>query len=147
MFFFAAGGFNPHMPSAEDKDLSQRIAFRADMAFTPATVVVISRGGESTTNYELGLRLSSREREKYLKEKGAFSRMLSSANSDYWKGRLVRTYTASLIWNLKHKKIEASFRQLFFCSIAVLSSFRCLLSSNFWRALTNKHMSRIVEES
>jgi glycosyltransferase involved in cell wall biosynthesis len=144
--FFAVGGFSPPLFAGQDKDLCRRITLLYDLAYTPATVAAILRGGESTTNYSLAEKLGRREREKFLSETGAFARMLASASTAYWHGRVVRTYLASTLWNLQHRRpVTAASRAVFGLTGLVLGGWH-LLKSDFWQAVTKPHMSRIVQE-
>lgn len=142
--FFTVGGFNPLAVPGEDKDLLRRIALYNTFDYTEATVVTITRGNESTTNYAVGLRHGRREREKVLNESGAFSQMRQSARSGYWQGRIVRTYLFSTIWNIQQRRGLTAISRLINALVALLLASRYLFAAEFWQAVTRKHLSRII---
>ena len=104
--FFDAGGFNPHIPGTEDIDLLRWITLHGDLAETEAVVAAIEMGTEgSSTNYERAAQLRRWAREAILNESTVFARMLASATSSVWHGRVVRAYLTSVQWNLEHRRI------------------------------------------
>jgi glycosyltransferase involved in cell wall biosynthesis len=143
--FFAVGGFNYLITQGEDKEMCQRIALRDDFACTSATVVAISRGGVSTSDNLLGLIAGRREREKILNETGAFTRMRTSANSAYWRGRIVRIYLASVIWNMQERRILTVVKRTALGLMGFILAGQHIFNRDCWRAMIRSHTSRIVE--
>ena len=140
--FFAVGGFNPLMPASEELDLCRRIALHGPFAGTSAVVVCVGVGQkDSATDYS-GLAAYSRwAREAILNEPGAFARMRDSAHNSYWRGRIVRAYVTSVVWNLQHKRLfTAASRAIFSLSSLALAG-RHLFSADFWRAVAKPHQS------
>lgn len=142
--FFAAGGFNPLITQGEDRELCQRIALQGDFTCLPMAVAVILRNGAQTASYPLGVEQTRREREKILNEPGAFTRLRKSAFSAYWRGRIVRAYLASVIWNLQHKRVLTAASRAIFGLLSVLLAGPHLLKPNFWRAITSSHTSTLI---
>ena len=140
--FFEAGGFNPHISGPEDIDLLRRIALRSDISEIPAIVAYIVRSKQdTTTDYDSHPEKSRWAREQILDERGVFSRMLASANSDYWLGKMLRIYTTSAIWNLQRKQLAfAASRLASGLAVIVLSHFR-IFSVNFWNGFLKPYQS------
>ena len=145
--FFSVGGFNSLLNIGEDKDLCQRCALRGNLAYTPATVTVITRREDDPERYSPGVESGWQEREKVLNETRAFSCMRGSANSSYWNGRLIRTYLASTAWNLQHWRIFTAVSRAMFGLAGFILAGKHLLVPDFWQAITKSHMSNIVLES
>ena len=140
--FFEIGGFNQLISGPEDIDLLRRVALHKDLAGTADLVAFIEWGREgSSTNYDLHAAYSRMAREQILEEKGVFTRMLTSAHTDYWRGRIARVYLTSMIWNLKNfRPLTAASRAMY--GIAGLASGgKYMLSSSFWRAILNSYRS------
>jgi glycosyltransferase involved in cell wall biosynthesis len=142
--FFVVGGFNPLMTQGEDRELCQRIALQSNFAYTEATVAVILRNGARTSVYPLGLEETRRGREKVLNEPHTFTRMRASACSGYWHGRMVRTYLASIIWNVQHERILTAVSRAIFGLLGFILTGQHLLTLDFWRAATKNHISGTV---
>lgn len=140
--FFESGGFNPHISGPEDIDLLRRIALKSDISEIPTIVTYLVRSKQgTTTDYGSHPEKSRWAREQILDESGVFSRMLASANSDYWRGRMLRIYFTSTIWNLQHKRLAiAASRFASGLAVIVLSHFR-IFSVKFWNAFLKPYQS------
>jgi glycosyltransferase involved in cell wall biosynthesis len=149
--FFAVGGFSSLESlrgGDEDVDLSRQISLSNDIAGTPNLVAVIRFGLDtSTTNYT-NLREQSRaSREKALNAPGAFARLRASAASrpvdaDYWHGRMVFTYLASVIWNVQRLRLFTAISRGVTGIASVCASGRYCVSADFWRGATRLHKAR-----
>ena len=140
--FFESGGFNPRLSGPEDIDLLRRIALKSDISEIPTIVAYVVRSKQgTTTDYGSHPEKSRWAREQILDESGVFSRMLASANSDYWRGRMLRIYFTSTIWNLQHKRLAiAASRFASGLAVIVLSHFR-IFSVKFWNAFLKPYQS------
>jgi glycosyltransferase involved in cell wall biosynthesis len=140
--FFAVGGFNPLISGPEDVDLSRRIALRDDIADMSAIVACIGMGEEgSSTDYDGSTLYSCWAREEILSGAGVFGRMRASANSSYWRGRIVRAYLTSTVWNLQRKYIFTATSRVIF-SLAGFALAGCaIFSPNFWRGIVRRYES------
>jgi glycosyltransferase involved in cell wall biosynthesis len=140
--FFESGGFNPHISGPEDIDLLRRIALKSDISGISTIVAYIVRSKQgTTTDYGSHSEKSRWAREQILDESGVFSRMLASANSDYWLGRMLRIYFTSSIWNLQQKRLAmVASRLASGLAVIVLSHFR-IFSMNFWNAFLKPYQS------
>jgi glycosyltransferase involved in cell wall biosynthesis len=150
--FFTVDGF-ASLPSlgggSEDLHLSRQISLLYDMAGTEKIVATIRIGDtNSTTNYITIYGQNRRSREKTIEKHNSFHRLIASAisstnRSDYWYGKVIYYYLASIIWNLQHNQyLTAASR-----AICVLAGFTLagprLLSPDFWRGVILKHYSSI----
>jgi glycosyltransferase involved in cell wall biosynthesis len=140
--FFAVGGFSPLITGSEDVDLCRRIALIGDMAGTSATVACIGMGLEgSSTDYARAVKHSRWARERILSEPGAFVRMRASADSNYWRGRIVRAYLTSVFWNLQHRDVFTAASRATLGLLSLVLAGRYILSGSFWRAITREYES------
>lgn len=140
--FFRIGGFNPRLTGPEDIDLCRRILLQGDLAGTQAIVATIAMGREnSTTDYDRHADASRAARELILDRSGVFERLLASAPTGRWRGRLVRIYLTSALWNGgRLRGITAVSRALYGLAGAA-ASLPHLLSPPFWHALLHAYQS------
>jgi glycosyltransferase involved in cell wall biosynthesis len=140
--FFEVGGFNPKISGPEDIDLLRRIALKSHLSGMSALAAFVMRGKEgTTTDYDSHPEMSRWAREKILDESGVFSRMLASANSDYWRGRILRAYLTSAYWNLQRRNISTSLSRAVFAAAGLGMAGPALLSPDFWRAVKSPYQS------
>lgn len=140
--FFEVGGFNPHISGPEDIDLLRRIAFRHELAGTDEVVAYIVRGeAGSTTDYISHPEQSRWAREDILDSPGVLSRMQRSANNSYWRGRIVRTYLTSVIWNIRHERYLTAVSRSFFSLFGLLAAGSSIFSNDFRRAIAKPYTS------
>jgi glycosyltransferase involved in cell wall biosynthesis len=144
--FMRIGGFNPTLTGPEDIDLLRRIVLEETVDETPNIVayVIIGEVG-STTNYNNHSEASRSARETVLNASQVFQRMLSSAGSSYWFGRLVRIYLTSVVWNLKHGHFTRAASRSAFAFAGILAAGRRILFSDFWRAVLKSYASHTFE--
>ena len=140
--FFALGGFTPQLVGPEDNDLLRRFTLAGTVAGTPELVAHISWGqAGSTTPYERHAQSSRWAREKILGQPEAFARMKASSESRYWRGRMVRAYLTSVVWNLQHGRLCTAASRVLFGLLALAQTGSDLLSADFWRKLAKPHDS------
>jgi hypothetical protein len=140
--FFTVGGFNSRITGPEDIDLLRRISLLEDVAETANLVAYIVMGEDgSTTDYGRHPQESRWARELILESSQVMGRMISSANSNYWKGRIVRLYLTSVIWNLLHKRILIAGSR----TASVIAGFvlggRSIFTVDFWQAVARPYQS------
>jgi glycosyltransferase involved in cell wall biosynthesis len=147
--FWAVGGFaslESLLGGDEDVDLSRLISLHDDIAGTPELAAVIEFGHEgSTTNYATLRQQSRVSREKMLAAPGAGRRLLHSAQSrwvhvNYWHGRTVWCYLASVYWNGKHRRPFTAVSRLLFAAYIFAASGRHLASRHFWRGVAGRQL-------
>lgn len=150
--FFAVDGF-ASLPSLgggfEDVHLSRQIALFYDMARTDQIVTTIRIGDvSSTTNYVTMFDQNRRSREKTITSPQAFGRLIASARStsshpDYWFGKVVYYYMASMKWQLQNKHFfTATSRGAHMLAGFALAGSR-LFTSDFWRGVIRPHYPRM----
>jgi len=145
--FMRIGGFNPLLAGPEDIDLLRRVLLEEDVAETPNVVAHIVIGVEgTTTDYGRHPEASRWAREQILNTSGTFSRMNASAVNPFWRGRMLRVYLTSIIWNLKHARLFTAFSRLYFSLISFLRSGTSLFSRNFWSAIVTSYASLTFEQ-
>lgn len=150
--FFAVDGFKSLSSLGggfEDVHLSRQIALLYDMARVENVVTTIRIGDVgSTTNYVTMFDQNRLSREKVLTKDYAFSRMIASAKSspsrsNYWFGKVIYYYLASLKWNLQNKRFFTAASR----GTCLLNGFalagRRLISSDFWRGVIRPHYPRM----
>lgn len=140
--FFTIGGFNPLINGPEDIDLIRRLTLIGDVAGTDSLISAVGMGTEgSTTDYFNHASVSRWAREQILNQSDVFSRLRSSANTPYWRGRVNRLFLTSVIWNLKHKRLFQGVSRLAFVLLIFLLFGTDLLSPRYWHAITRKYRS------
>ena len=149
--FFAVGGFNPLISGPEDIDLLRQIALRGDLAETDKLVACVARGEEgSTTNYGRHAVLRRSSRERILEAPGVFERFRASAGSSYLRGRVLRVYLTSAVWNLQRRRLFIAASRVTCGLAALLLAGRHVFSVNYWQALVrtydNQTFSRGFQE-
>ena len=143
--FFEVGGFDPLLHVSEDKDLCRKVARIGDFVQTPKTVAGILRGQmDSTTNYDLATKQSLQSRNNILGEPGAFRRMWLSADTSYWRGRMVRAYLTCVVWNLQRHCLLRALGLFVSSLMTALMSLKDVLRLTYWRALFRPHIKKNV---
>lgn len=140
--FAAVGGFNPLITGPEDIDLLRRFALRQEIAGTGETVVCIGIGEtNSSTDYARHSDHSRWAREQILNQPAVLSRLRASATNDYWRGRIVRLYLTSAVWNLTHRKPLMTASRTIFALANLWLSLPCFGSGAFWQAIIRRYES------
>jgi glycosyltransferase involved in cell wall biosynthesis len=155
--FFAVGGYDPSICGTEDLDLCNRVALRGAFANTAAPVACLLRGEtwHTSTNYLRAPGDIRTSRDSLLAEPGAFARMRTSADSDYWYGRILRVYLSVVLSNLRYgSPLTALSRGLSAMAWFVLAG-KHIRSAGFWQGLKTHHapntlhfvMARLEQEA
>jgi hypothetical protein len=106
----------------------------------------LGTGGEGSTIAYIHRSGASRwARERILNASGIHARIASSAVSHSWKGRMLRVYLTSVIWNLKEWQLFMVLSPIYFSLISLLRSEMSLFSKHFWFAITKRHGSLTFE--
>lgn len=144
--FLRIGGFNPLLSGPEDIDLLRRILLEEDVAETPNLIAQVIMGGRgSTTDYAHHSEASRWAREQILNASGIHGRMALSAVSPSWKGRMLRVYLTSIIWNLKQWQVFNALSRMYSSLICLLQSGMSLFSKHFWSAVAKPYASLTFE--
>jgi hypothetical protein len=139
--FFAIGGFNPHIGGTEDEDLCRRAAYYGELANTPDVVACLFRGQtwNSSTNYRRAPEDVKYSRNLILSKSGVFRRLQASADSSYWRGRILRVYLSTVSWNLKRKRLSTAISRLLYSLVAFVESIPYIFASDYWAGLKAQH--------
>lgn len=140
--FFEVGGFSPLILVTEDEDLCRRIAYYGEFANTSETVGCLYRGQLwSTSSNYLGAALHTKySRDSILSKPGAFQRLMASADSSYWHGRILRVYASTILWHLKQKRFFAALSRALYSLAALVLSTKHLFSLDYWRGVRTDHV-------
>jgi hypothetical protein len=140
------GGFNPLLSGPEDIDLLRRVLLEEDAAETPHLVSRITIGREgSTTDYDCHAQGSRFARENILDRVNAQRRMLQSATDPFWKGRMLRIYLTSVVWNVGHRRLFTAASRALFSFLSLLSAGGNIFSKRFWLAVSQPYASLTFE--
>lgn len=141
--FHQVGGFNPLIPGAEDIDLARRMSLRFDFDGTSDLVAGVGLGAVNSTTNQSRARLDGREaRELILNESGVFKRLWKAAHNEFWRGRIVRLYLTSAVWNLSHQKFFTAASRLTYGLVATSKTvLTSMLSREFWSAILSPYES------
>ena len=144
--FLDIGGFNPLLAGPEDIDLLRRILRTEDIFETPNLVAYVVMGGEgSTTDYVQHPQASRWAREILLDSSNVQGRMRSSAVNPFWRGRMLRVYLTSVVWNLAHRRPFSAASRMWSSILTVLNAGTGLLTKDFWRAVSRPYASITFE--
>jgi len=145
--FMRVGGFNPLLAGPEDIDLLRRLLLQEEVAETPNLIAHVVMAGEgSTTNYVQHPQASRWAREIILDEPGSRTRMDMSAVSPLWRGRKLRIYLTSAVWNVQHRRYVTAVGRLFFSIVSLLFAGTSIFSKNFWMAAIKPYASLTFEK-
>jgi len=120
----------------EDRDLGRMFALKNTVAHIPFIITRI-RIGEigSTTNWAKTAEGDRICREKALNSFNAVPRIIASANTYYWKGRVCRSLLGSILWNCRNKKYSIICDRF---SLFFRLSGKNFLNSRFWSGVKGK---------
>ena len=144
--FLEVGGFNPLLSGPEDIDLLRRILRTEDVCETPNLIAYVIMGGEgSTTDYVQHPQASRWAREMLLDSSNVHDRMRSSAVNSFWRGRMLRVYLTSVVWNLAHKRFFSAASRIWSSTFALLHAGTGVLTKDFWQAVSRPYASLTFE--
>jgi glycosyltransferase involved in cell wall biosynthesis len=142
--FYQVGGFHSRLFLPEDVDLARRMALLHEFAVTPGLVSYIGMGTEnSTTQYHKAKINGRHAREWILDEKGVFSRLIASADSNEWRGRIPRIYLTSLMWNIQRGRFFTASSRGVFALLSMIFAGTSLFTTTFWRSML-KHYDSVT---
>lgn len=139
--FFAVGGYDPFIRGTEDQDLCRRIAARGALANTPAVVACLLRGAgwSTSTQYSRAAEDTRVSRDHVVNQPGAFRRLIDSADSAFWYGRIVHVYLGLGLWCWRRRRFFCSISRTLHALAAALIAGRSLFRRDFWQALGADH--------
>lgn len=139
--FSAAGGYDPAICGTEDLDLCGRVARLGSFSNTPATVACLLRGRswDTSTNYLRAPQDIRYSRDQVLYEPGVFRRMLMSAGSGYWYGRILRVYLSTVLFNLRRRRLFTAMSRAASGMAWFALAGPHVLSPGFWEGARAHH--------
>jgi glycosyltransferase involved in cell wall biosynthesis len=139
--FFTIGGYSLSICGTEDLDLCRRIALRGNFANTPVTLACLLRGRtwRTSTDYLRAPEDTRQSREEVLSQPGAFMRMLASADSSYWHGRIFHIYLSAVLFNLRRRRLFMAMSRAIFGMVGFALAGWHVLSRSFWQAAKAHH--------
>jgi glycosyltransferase involved in cell wall biosynthesis len=140
--FFEVGGYKPYILGTEDLDLCRRISLYGEFANTGDAIACLHRGASwrTSTNYDRAESDTKRSRDEILSEPGVFKRLLTSADSSYWHGRILRVYLSTLSWNLKKRNFAKATSRGLYSLLSFIFSIRYVLLSSYWDGVKAHHL-------
>jgi hypothetical protein len=140
--FFESGGFDPLMPVNQDEDLCRRIAYSGEIANTPNMIACLYRGQvwQTTTNYGQGAVAIKNSRDLILYQPMVFKRLISSADSSYWFGRILRVYLSTIPWNIGKKRYFTALSRIIYTLAFFIRSMHHALSVEYWQGVRADHV-------
>jgi glycosyltransferase involved in cell wall biosynthesis len=140
--FFEVGMFNPLISVTEDEDLCRRVAGRHELANTLDTVAVLYRGQiwNTSSNYQRAPEDVKYSRDLILSEPGVLQRLMASADSAFWHGRILRVYLSTIAWNWKKKRFFTALSRVFFSAAVFMRSIPHVFSREYWSGLKAHHV-------
>lgn len=145
--FVKAGKFDTQITFGEDIDLMRRLALEGEFACTQETVVAYEREGESSTNNLAAIATARQQRERPLNDSRWFSRILASASSDYWKGRVVRVLLISVADNLRKGSVVRALGRGIDVARFLAAARPHMTGPEFRKAVSGSHQTRITAVS
>jgi glycosyltransferase involved in cell wall biosynthesis len=134
--FREAGGFDPDLNCAEDRDLGRRLARFVQMQAMPVAVASIRVGQVgSTTNWARLAEDDRTGREKVLALQETAARLRANARDAYWRGRICRAYLGSTHWNVVRGHFVRSGQRAIAAARLV---DRRAVTPAFWRGVRNR---------
>ncbi len=138
--FAGLRGFDPQAVGIEDIDLVRRLALHGRLAATTQPISAVSMGQEGSTTDAIQAQARGRlAREALLSRPETFSRLRQSASNPYWRGRLVRAYVTSFVWNTRRGYLLTAAARFARAGLSIAGAGRDLGSRAFWRAVSRPH--------
>lgn len=145
--FMRIGGFNPLLSGPEDIDLLRRILLEEEIDKTPNIVASVGMGEEgSTTNYLRHPAASRMARESILDAQNTHLRMRTSLQNHAWRGRMLRIYLTSIMWNLQHLRFFKAFSRAISSFSTFIFAGTALFSNSFWKSVMKPYASVTFEQ-
>ena len=140
--YFEVGGFQPHIRVTDDLDLCRRISLKGGFANSSHPVGAIFRGSnwETSTDYPKAAEYSVRSRDEAVAQPDAFRKMITSAQTPYWFGRILRVYMSTAIWNLRRGNVLTGMSRAFWGLISLINAGLRLFSGAYWQGVRDHHV-------
>jgi glycosyltransferase involved in cell wall biosynthesis len=139
--FFEIGGFNPFIRGTEDEDLCRRAALHGEFANTPQVLACLFRGKtwSTSTNYRRAPVDTKLSRDLILAKHHVLRRFRTSADSSYWRGRILRVYLSTVAWNLNRRNYSTALSRAVHGLIYLGFSIMHIFTRDYWAGFTAHH--------
>lgn len=139
--FFQVGGFNPTIQATEDQDLCRRIAAIGPLANVAAAVACLYRGDtwRTTTDYGRSAEATRLSRDEVINQPGSFGKMIRSAGTGYWHGRVCRIYVSLALWHVRKRRLFTALSRAGYGMAAFALAGTRPLFHEFWHAFRADH--------
>jgi glycosyltransferase involved in cell wall biosynthesis len=139
--FFAVGGYDPAIIGTEDLDLCRRLALQGEFANTDAPVACLFRGEtwDTSTNYLRAPEDTLRSRDIVLNDPHAFRRLIQSADSSYWHGRILRVYLSLVRFHVRNRQFFKGASRAWFGFLGMLFARFHLFAPAYWQGVKADH--------
>jgi hypothetical protein len=71
--------------------------------------------------------------------------MRSSAADPFWRGRMLRVYLTSAVWNMGHRRLFGAASRLWHSVVMLLRVGTAVFARDFWRAVSQPYASWTFE--
>jgi hypothetical protein len=71
--------------------------------------------------------------------------MRASISDPFWRGRALRIYLTSAVWNIQHRRLFTAASRAYFSLASVLTAGRDVFSRKFWQAVSQPYASLTFE--
>lgn len=147
--FFRVGGYDPEYGPGEEEDLNRRLALTSDFVSTESDIANALRGHgwRTTVDYNRSVKLDRQSRERVLSMVGSFDRLIASADSDYWRGRVMRIYGASARWNMMHRNYTVATHRLVQAARSLSAFPTAMRSIDYWHGARDLRVPQSSERA
>jgi hypothetical protein len=140
--FMQLGGFNPVLSGPEDIDLLRRVLLISDVDETPNVIANVVMGSVgSTTDYDRHPQASRWAREGLLEKADCHRRLRASADNSFWRGRMLRVYLTSVVWNLQHRRLFTAASRIGSAAVSGIHAGAAMFTKDFWWAVSRPYAS------
>jgi glycosyltransferase involved in cell wall biosynthesis len=150
--FDRVGGFDPQFVIGEENQLFRLAAHQGDFAHTPEKIVHIRRGEDWTTSldYTRAMELERVSRSLSLALPGAFARLMDSAETGYWYGRIFKAYLSDALRSPSGSRLRQRLDRFLHGCLATARAGGKIFGGDFWQAVRDDHVPcshpRVLEQ-
>jgi glycosyltransferase involved in cell wall biosynthesis len=140
--FMQLGGFNPFLSGPEDIDLLRRVLLISEVDETSNVIANVVMGSVgSTTDYDRHPQASRWARESLLEIADCHRRLRVSAGDSFWRGRMLRVYLTSVVWNLQRRRLFTAASRICSATVSGFHAGAAMFTKDFWRAVSKPYAS------
>jgi hypothetical protein len=95
---------------------------------------------ETSSEYTCAATDTLRSRDNVVGELGAFKKMIASAKTAYWYGRIFRVYFSVALWHLRQRRLFSALDRGFWGLISMIAAGLRVVSKDYWQAVRAHHV-------